>query len=383
VSGEVAVAVLLLAGASMIAKGFVAMLEAGRMHQPTSLLTFRVASLPAANAAARLKQAQQHEELRQRLASIPGVTHVSATSMMPYSGRSTDEPFSIAGDPPRPSSELPVARALSVLPDYFTVMRIPMKRGRPIEAADNETAPLRVVISDSLARRYFTHRDPIGVKIRVGPDEYTIVGVAADVIHHWFTDREPVPTIYYSHFQWPTRAVDFALRTPADPLSLAPLVRKEVAALDPEQPVVEVRTLERAIYQHYTPLRFTATLMGGFSLLALALACLGIYAVISYVVAERTHEIGIRMALGATAAQVRGDFLMRSLKLVAAGLGIGIAAACVLAYLLSNLIYGVALTDVTPYLVAMVLFVASGLMASWIPARRATRIDPMIALREL
>jgi ABC-type antimicrobial peptide transport system permease subunit len=123
--------------------------------------------------------------------------------------------------------------------------------------------------------------------------------------------------------------------------------------------------------------------MGGFSLLALALACLGIYAVISYVVAERTHEIGIRMALGATAAQVRGDFLMRSLKLVAAGLGIGIAAACVLAYLLSNLIYGVALTDVTPYLVAMVLFVASGLMASWIPARRATRIDPMIALREL
>jgi putative ABC transport system permease protein len=384
VIGEVAVAVLLLAGASMIAKGFVAMLEAGKIHQPSSLLTFRVASLPAASAAARLQQAHQHEQLRQRLASIPSVTHVSATSMMPYSGRSTDEPFTISGDPPRPSSELPVARSLSVLPGYFTVMRIPMKRGRPIEAADNETAPLRIVISESLARKYFPNRDPLGAKIRVGSSsEYTIVGVAADVIHHWFTDREPVPAIYYSHFQLPTREVDFVIRTPADPMSLAPLVRKEVAALDPEQPVVEVRTLERAIYQHYTPLRYTAALMGGFSLLALGLACLGIYAVISYIVAERTHEIGIRMALGATASQVRGEVLLRSLKLVVIGLGIGIAAACGLAYLLSNLIYGVALTDVTPYLLAIALFIASGMAASWMPARRATRIDPMIALRQL
>ncbi|MBL8229677.1 MAG: ABC transporter permease [Bryobacterales bacterium] len=384
VIGEVALAVLLLAGASMIAKGFVAMLEAGRLHQPASLLTFRVVSPPATDQAARSKRAQQRELLRRQLEAIPGVTQVSAISMMPYSGRTTDEPFSIVGDPPRPSSEMPAVRTLSVLPGYFATMRIPLIQGRAIDVSDTDSAPLRVVVSRALVRKHFEGRDPIGQRIRLGgPEEYAIIGVAEDVIHHWFTDRDPIPTAYYSYSQMPTRGLDYAIRTPADPMSLVPAVRKEVAALDREQPVVEVRTLARGIYQHYTPLRYTATLMGAFSGLALVLACIGIYAVISYVVAERTHEIGIRMALGATQAQVRGDVLTRSMKLVGIGLVIGITGASGLAYMLSNVIYGVALTDVTPYLVAISLFIGAGLLAAWVPARRATRIDPMIALRQL
>jgi putative ABC transport system permease protein len=383
VAGEVALAMVLLVGAVMMTEGFWKMMRSGQQHAPQSLLTFRLTSPRPIDQAGWDRLAQMHDHIRQRLTELPSVSGVAATSLMPYSGRNTDEPVEIEGDPPLTRSDLPVARTHSTLPDYFRVFRVPVVKGRVFTEQDGRESQRVAVVSMSFAKKYLREREPIGVRIKSDNETWTIVGVVGDVIHHWFLDHDPIPTLYRPHVQYPSRSMDFALRTAGDPLALVPAVQNVVQTFDRELPLSSVMTLDRGIHEHYTGLRYSAYLMTAFSVLALVLSCLGVYAVISYVVAERTHEIGIRMALGASARQVSGAVIRQSVAVMSAGLLVGIAGAIGMARLLSHLIFGVSAADLTPYLLASGLFLMVGIGAAWFPARRAMRVDPLIALRQL
>jgi putative ABC transport system permease protein len=383
VAGEVALAMVLLVGAIMMTDGFWKMMRSGEQHAPQSLLTFRLTSPRPADEAGWDRIGQMHDQIRQRLTELPGVSGVAATSLMPYSGRNTDRPVEIEGEPPRARSELPVARSQSTLPDYFRVFRVPLVKGRVLNEQDGRESQRVAVVSAAFVRKYLREREPIGVRIKVDDETWTIVGVVGDVIHHWFIDQDPIPTLYRAHLQYPDRSMDFALRTAGDPLALVPGVQNVVQSFDRELPLADVKTLDRGIHEHYTGLRYSAYLMTAFSVLALVLSCLGVYAVISYVVAERTHEIGIRMALGASARQVSGAVVRQSVLVMTAGLMVGIVGAIGLARLLSHLIFGVSAADLAPYLLASGLFLIVGIGAAWFPARRAMRVDPLIALRQL
>lgn len=383
VAGEVALAMVLLVGAVMMTDGFWQMMRAGERHAPQSLLTFRITSPRPDGEAGWHRIASMHDQIRRRLAELPGVTGVAATSLMPFSGRSSDQPVEIEGDPPRRQSDLPVARTQSTMPDYFRVFRVPLIKGRVIDDRDGRDAQRVAVVSASFVKKYLGAREPIGLRLKVDGEQWTIAGVVDDVIHHWYIDQDPVPTLYRSHLQYPVRFMDFALRTEGDPLALVPAAQNVVQSFDRELPLAEVKTLDRGIHEHFTGLRYSAYLMTAFSLLALVLSCLGVYAVISYLVAERTHEIGIRMALGASAAQVSGAIVRQSLTLMAAGLVVGVLGAIGLARLLSHMLFGISPADLPPYFLASGLFLVVGLAAAWFPARRAMRVDPLVALRQL
>jgi putative ABC transport system permease protein len=391
VTAEVALAVVLLTGAVMMTKGFWSMLSSGEMHAPDSVLNFELSSPPGDSwafraAASRLRIAQMHEQIRERLLALPGVQAASGTTLMPYSGAATDEPVIIEGDPPKRQSELPAARVQSAMPGYFEALRIPVLSGRALGAQDGPDAPRAAVVSTAFVKKFLHDRNPIGTHIIVedrGRAPWTIVGVVPDVIHHWYLDQDPIPTLYRSHLQYPTRNMHYAVRVAGDPLAIGPAVEKLVHEFDPELPVQNVKTMRRAIHDHYTGLRYSAYMMTVFSALALLLACMGVYAVISCLVAERTHEIGIRMALGASYTQVTGSVLRQSLRLIAVGLGLGILGAVALAEGLSSLLFGVSALEVPPYAGAVIIFLLVGVAAAWFPARRAMRVDPLIALRQL
>ena len=386
VVAEVTLAVVLMTGASMMVAGFRTMLQAGDLHVPHSLLTFRLPGTAQGDEAAQRKMVQRMEEFRRDLSSLSGVASVAGASMLPYSGRDTDEPVIIEGEAYRPLSDTPIARTQAITPDYFSTLRIPLLRGRSVDSRDTWDSEKVVVVSASFVERHLPDRDAIGVRIKLGDAEdqhRRIVGVAADVVHHWFNDKQPVPAVYAPHSQWPEESLDYAVRVSGDPLAAVAAIRERVRRMDPEQPMVEVRTLERGIHEHFTALRQSSSLMGIFGVLATVLACMGIYGVISYAVAERTREIGIRMALGASTSQVRSSVLRSSTRLVCLGLIVGVAGAMALARLLSALIFGIQPADAAPYLLTIVLFLAVGMVAAWLPARRATRVDPMVALRQL
>jgi putative ABC transport system permease protein len=386
VVGEVAIAVVLMIGAVLMTRGFWNLLRTGEIHQPESLLTFRITSPGPGDRASALRVALTFDELRSRITALPGVVSVSGNNLLPFSGRNTDVPLAIDGDAARPMSELPAVRIRSTLPDYFTAMKIPIQSGRALRRQDGPDSPRSVVISQSSVR-LFAGRDPIGMRVKFGSSSaartWTVVGVAGNVTHDWFTDKQPVPVVYLAELQLPAREMDFVVRAAGDPLALVPAIRKEVDRIDPEWPLIDVRTLAEGINQHFAGLRYSANLMILFSILAVFLATVGVYAVISYAVAERTHEFGIRMALGATGRQVGRGVLRGSVSLVSVGLVLGVAGAVALVRALSKLIFGVNPLDPATYVSAAVLFLLAAVVAAWIPSRRATRLDPMAALRQL
>ncbi|HYO82189.1 MAG TPA: ABC transporter permease, partial [Bryobacteraceae bacterium] len=254
---EVALSVMLLSGAALILKGFFTLLELGEQHQPSALLTFRVNPPPARTPADEQRLRSLHTELQARIAGLPGVVAVSGTSFLPHNNRSMDQPFTIEGDAPRPSSQKPVARMQTVLPEYFSTMRIPMLEGRPVDVRDTRESERTIVISRSLARQYFRGREPVGYRIRFGSSQewFRIVGVAGDVVHSWLDDKQFLPTVYRPLTQVAWRSMDYAIRAAGDPRALVPAVRAQVAALDPDLPMINVRTMDRVIYESFTGLR--------------------------------------------------------------------------------------------------------------------------------
>jgi putative ABC transport system permease protein len=381
VTAQIALAVVLMVGAGLMSKGFLHLLTQDRDIEPHALLTMRV-TLPVAKYRQPQQLASFYDGVLERVQALRGVQAVAFATAVPHNEQFSFEGFTVDGNPAKPG-ELRLAYYHSVSPAFFRTLRIPLEQGRYFEAQDaSEAAPVAIV-SSSLARRYYTG-SPLGQRIRIGNAAdrtpwMTIVGVAADV-RMSATDREFRPTMYVPLRQAPMRSMVMALRT-AEPSRLTAAVLAAVREVDRDQPVYDVKTMEQLIDDDTSGLRFMAVLMSCFGVLALALAAIGVYAVMSYAVTERTHEIGVRVALGARPRNVFAAVLARGLRVTLAGVVLGMAAALALARALSNMIYGVSTTDAMTFTGVAAVLALVAVAASYVPARRALRVDPITALR--
>ncbi len=308
--------------------------------------------------------------------------------------------LSIEGRPPATSMEsVPVVQYRQVTPGYFSTLGVPLVKGRFFTERDAGEAQPVALVNEEMVRRYFPGEEPLGKRMWMGPPEnllppgalppgfrfpmLTVVGVVKDV-KHLGLGQQPGPEVYIPHLQGlqeTQRGMFVAVRTDADPLSLAAALRREVAAIDRDQPVADVLTMEQRLAASLAPARFNMLLLGVFAGVALLLAAVGLYGVIAYAVEQRTHEIGVRVALGAQARDVLGLIVGQGMRLALLGVGVGLAASFVLTRLMSSLLYGVEATNPETYASVALLLIFVALLACYVPARRATKIDPIHALR--
>jgi putative ABC transport system permease protein len=383
VAAEIALAVVLLVGAGLMVRGFGMMVDSGQRLEPATLLTLSLA-LTDNKYHEGFQKIAFYRDVLDRLRAIPGVRSATAVSSLPYQDHSSSRYFTIEGRPVEPG-KTPVGMYQLAMPSYFPTLRIPLRAGRPIGESDGRDAPKVVVISQHMADRWWKNQSPLGQHIKLGAADsknpwLTIVGVVGDTVHNPY-DREPRRVLYVPFQQAPALEMDIGIRTSGDPRRIAQAVTAAIQQVDREQPIAEMRTMERSIHNRAIGLNYMAVLMGIFGMLALVLSAIGVYGVMAYLVSEQTHEIGIRMALGAERGNVLGMIFRRGMVTIAAGLVVGLPIAWAFARLMSSLIFGVTTSDpVTFTAIPVALSVAAGL-AIYIPARRATKIDPIVALR--
>jgi putative ABC transport system permease protein len=324
-------------------------------------------------------------EALRRIRQLPGVEASAGTTILPLSGTNGDSSFAIegadlTGKGPGPDEEL---RAIT--PDYFRVLQTPLVHGRFFNESDTAMSPAVAIINEALARKYWSNQDAVGKRITFSdprkPDVkwITIVGVVGNVRHRGL-EIDPQPEYYTPHTQFPSRSMIVAVRSSQDPRSLTSAIRREIQSLDPEQPIANVRTFVQVVGESVAPRRLSVVLLGVFAGIALLLAAVGTYGVISYLVVQRTHEIGVRMALGAQRRDVLTLVVGHALKLVAIGTAIGLVLAIFSTRTLSAMLYSVGAFDLATFVFVTFVLASIALLASYIPALRATRADPMIAL---
>jgi len=382
VIAEVALSAVLLIGASLLIKSMLKLLEVNPGFSAKNVLTMRT-TLPGAKYREDSQMIGFYNQVTERLEQLPGVEVSGLISHLPMGGSNSSAGFEIEGKPAPSPADQPEAAHRAISPNYFRVLNIPVIKGREFTPQDNETAPRSAIISESLAHRFFPGEDPIGKRIKLDDPNnpwFSIVGIVGDV-KHWGLETQPEPTMYFPYHQQPYDSMVLLVRAKADPTSLIAAVRNEVLAVDKDQPVYEIKTVEDAIAERIVLPRYTAALLSVFATIALLLAAVGLYGVMSYAVTQRTHEIGIRMALGAGPRDVLRLIIGQGLSLALIGLAIGVAAAFGLTRLMSSMLYGVSATDTATFLLISGLLTAVALLACAVPARRATKVDPMIALR--
>jgi putative ABC transport system permease protein len=327
--------------------------------------------------------------LRRRASELPGVTSVAVAGGMPLLG-APETSFAFEGREPADPSREPEANVYAVTPGYLDVMRIPLLRGRFFAEADKDRSV--AVIDEAMARRYFPNEDPIGHRIAGGGKSalppLEVIGVVGHAQNYTLEGKGPVDMAYYLPYATAARAFpDYllggfvALRTQGDPLQLGAALRKLVQGVDPLQPIYSVQSMEQAVADSVQDRRLNLLLLGIFAAVALLLAGVGIYGVMSYSVEQRTREIGIRMALGAERWAVLRLVIGRCARLSALGIGIGIVGAFALSRVMSSLLYGISATDPLTYAALAAALALVSVAASWVPARRAVRVDPAVALR--
>jgi putative ABC transport system permease protein len=270
-------------------------------------------------------------------------------------------------------------------PGYFETLHIPVRQGRLLNEGDGAQAPKVALISEHMAERWWKSESPIGRHIKIGDpdaksDWMTIVGVVGDVVHDPY-DRAPRRAIYVPYRQAPMLWMDIGVRTAGDPMALAPAVTAAIRSVDPEQPITDMRSMEKQIHNRAIGLNYMAALMGVFGAIALLLSAIGVYGVMSYLVSEQTHEIGVRVALGAARGSVLRMILRRGLTTTGVGLAIGLPLAYAFARLMESLVFGVAATDPVTFISIPLALIAAASLAIYVPARRAMNIDPIVALR--
>ena len=383
VMAEVALALTLLVSAGLLVKSFSRLLAVPGGFEPESVLAANLV-LSSADYPESPAVAGFFAQLLERLAARPGIEATGAVSVAPLSGADTDTSFIIEGRTPPPPGREPTAWYRSVTPGYFQALGIPIVRGRGLTDADREGAPQAVLVNQAFVRQHFPHEDPLGRRIRPGGDDEmpwsTIVGVVGDVRHRGL-DQAPEVELYLSHAQFSARSMTLFVRTAGDPLRLAPELAAEVRALDGNLPVAGVTTMEAMVADSVAVPRFTTVLLAAFSAVALLLAAIGIYGVGAYSVAQRVQEIGVRMALGAGRREVLRLVVGQGMAPTLLGLGIGLAAAFWLTRAMSALLFGVSPTDPATFAAVAAALAAVALAANYLPARRATGISPVEALR--
>jgi putative ABC transport system permease protein len=316
-----------------------------------------------------------------RIGSLPGVASVGMISHLPLGGRGVNMTFELKSQSHLAAKNDPVADWRIVSPSYFNVLRIPLRMGRVMTERDTDTTPPVTVINETFARRYFSGRSPLGERLKVGGWESEIVGVVGDVRHRGL-ETEPLPEIYTSYLQKTNFPVmNFVIRVNSDPASLATGVRRELQAIDPRQPVYNVQPMAQLFSASIAERRFNLLLLVAFAALAASLAASGIYSVISYAVAERTREIGIRMALGAQGGEILKLMVRQGMKSALVGMVLGLLASFSLTRLMKSLLFGVEATDPMIFGVVMLMVALVALLACYIPGRRATKVDPIAVLK--
>ncbi|HXG68906.1 MAG TPA: ABC transporter permease [Blastocatellia bacterium] len=381
VVAEIALAVVLVIGAGLLIRSFLLLrqIDPGFPHE--NLLTLRI-SLPTAK-----YQPQQvatfFQQAQERIGSLPGVKAVGATSELALQGYRWTSDFTIEGRPPEEYGK--EVRHKEITPEYFQAVSLPLLSGRAFSHADNAQSPLVVIINETLARRHFPNEDPVGKRLKLRRPEQegpwsTIVGVVKDEKQDGLGIAVQ-PEMYHPLAQNPTWGMSLIVRTTGDPTGLIGAIRQEIWAIDNTLPPYDIKTMDDILYESLASERFTMLLLGIFAFVALALAGVGIYGVMLYSVTQRTREIGIRIALGARTGDVLRIVLGQAVLLALTGLAVGLAAAFALTRLLSSLLYQVSATDPATFFFISLLLGGVALLASYLPARRATKVDPMVALR--
>jgi putative ABC transport system permease protein len=384
VSFEIAISVVLLIGAGLMINSFVRLLRVDPGFDPDNLLTMEIA-LPESRYPELRKCADFYTRLLARVETLPSVRSAGGVTILPLSGGRRDGPVSIEGRPFDTTSKPQVANYRVISPSYFDTLGTRLIDGRWITNEDAVDRPPAALINEALARNLFPNADPIGKRLKLGapgnPRPWlSIVGIVADVKHDGL-DTETRPEIYVSYLQEPVPALTLVVRSNSDPTSLTAAVRNEVLALDREQPVHNVRTVQQLLSASVSNRRFSMLLLGIFASVALLLAIAGVYGVIGYWVSQRTQEIGIRMALGAQPRDIFRLVVRQGMVLTAIGVIAGLAGAFALTRMMSGMLFSVKASDPATFATIAILTTGAALAASFMPARRATRVDPMIALR--
>jgi predicted permease len=383
VIGEIALAVLVLVGAGLLLRSFVRLEQVDPGFRSRGVLTLQL-SLPRAKYESRERRVAFYTGLLDRLGALPGVRSVSAARPFPLTGDGWGGSFAIETRPVAPGEPLPHAEHTVVAPGYFRTLSVPLLAGRDFTEHDDAKAPLVAIVDEELARTAWPGESAIGKRINPAdrPDSVwaTVVGVVAHLRRQGPQDAGE-QQIYESFLQDPYWTMTVALRTDGDPLALAAPARAAVRDLDPDQPIASVRRMDDLLAAATARYRFNLLLLSLFAASALLLAAVGLYGVISQLVAQRTREIGIRLALGAEPRRVLRLVLGEGLRLAAAGLAVGVAAALLASRVMATLLFEVRATDALVYASVPLLLAAVALLATYIPARRATRVDPTISMR--
>ena len=383
VVSEVALALVLLIGAGLLLRSFLRLQQTDPGFNPARVLTATL-TLPDARYKESRQVASFYQSLLERLTALPGMRVVGLSSDLPWTGYDENASFNIEGKTSQPGLE-PSGRYHFVSADYFRSIETPLLTGRFFNAADSSDAPRVILINQSMAQTYWQGETAVGKRITFrdqakDEDWMTVVGIVGDV-KDFPHSLEAEPAFYWPISQQPFREMRMALRTEGDPLNLVASVRDELRNLDKDLPLADVRTLDTIAAEAVAGRRFTLLLTGLFAFTALTLAAVGIYGVMAYSVTQRTHELGIRMALGARQSDVLGMVIRQGMKLAVVGLAVGLAGAWLATRAMASLLFGVTATDPMTFVVISVVLAGVALGACFVPARRATKVDPMVALR--
>jgi putative ABC transport system permease protein len=384
VIAEVALALVLLVGASLLMKSFVRLQNVHPGFEARNVLTMEVA-LPVLKYPRGKPVADFFAEATRSIKALPGVEAAAFTSILPLSGTNSDSSFAIEGRDSFADKVFPDEEIRNVTPEYFSVLKVPLLQGRFFTDGDQFEGADVTIVNSSFAKKWFPNQDAVGKRITFSdtrkPDVkwVTIVGVVGDMRHRGL-DLDPKPEYYLPHNQRPYRGMILAVRSSQDPRSLTSAIRREISRLDPDLPAANVRTLDQVAADSIAPRRLSVVLIGIFASVALVLASVGIYGVMSFLVVQRTHEMGVRMALGAQRGDVLRLVIGRAAKLVLLGTAVGLILGLLSSRALQTMLYNVSAFDLTTFGAVTVALAAVSLIASYIPAVRATKADPMIAL---
>lgn len=378
--GQVALSLLLLIGAGLLLRSFERLLSVDPGFEPDHVLTMNV-SLPRAKYTKPEQQTAFFDDVLRRVSALPGVRDAAISAALPLSWKRVT-PLLPDGQPNVPLAQRPFIDIEAISPQWFRTMQVPMLGGRGFTAADDAQAPKVVIANEAFARRFWPGENPVGKHVLVGrgPQLSEVIGIATNIRNKGLAE-EPQAQLYLPFAQLPWGDMNLLVRTVVPPLSMAQPVRAQIAAVDPDQPVTAVQTVDELMDGSRAQPRFIMLLLAVFSATVLGLAAIGLYAVLAWSVAQRRQEIGIRLALGAERSAVLWAVVRQGLVLAVAGIAIGLAAGLFATQLMASALYRTSARDLTTFALAPLVFLGIALLASYLPARRATKVDPLEAMR--
>ncbi|MEP7087778.1 MAG: FtsX-like permease family protein, partial [Gemmatimonadota bacterium] len=381
VIAEVALSLVLLAGAGLLSATLLKLESVDPGFDARNVLTARM-SLPGAKYKTDASQAAFYDRMIEKVRATPGVEGVAAVGIVPMGGDRAISGFALENEPRGPNDPPAHGEASdAVTPDFFSVLKVPLKAGRVFTVQDDSAAPQVIIVNEAFAKKYWPGENPLGKRIYPGDTLRAVVGVVGDVRRDAL-DKEASPAFYVPNHQWGASDLALLVRTRSNAASVAAALPRELAALDPDQTLGPIRSLETVLDVSLARQRFSASLLGIFAIIALALSAVGIFGVMSAMVTQRTRELAVRLALGAHPRKVLQLVMSHGASLAGIGILIGLFGAFVLGRVVAGLLYNVGSSDPVTLLSVSLLLAAVALLACYIPARRATRLDPIITLRE-